>query len=61
MEDKPGRRRLVQERLKRGWTRNVSVTHLARLDESAAHLAAHGADCVLLDLSLPTSAPGWRQ
>ena len=53
VEDNPGDARLVQERLKCGWTRNVSVTHVTRLDEGAAHLAAHGADCVLLDLSLP--------
>ncbi len=51
VEDNPGDARLVQERLKCGWTRNVSVTHVTRLDEGAAHLAAHGADCVLLDLS----------
>lgn len=55
VEDNPGDARLVQERLKRGWTRNVSVTHVTRLEEGAAHLAAHGADCVLLDLSLPDS------
>jgi len=55
VEDNPGDARLVQERLKRGWTRNLSVAHVTRLDEGAAHLAAHGADCVLLDLSLPDS------
>jgi DNA-binding response OmpR family regulator len=55
VEDNPGDARLVQERLKRGWTRNLAVTHVTRLDDAAVHLAVHGADCVLLDLSLPDS------
>jgi DNA-binding response OmpR family regulator len=55
IEDNPGDARLVRERLKRGWTRNLELTHVARLDEGAAHLEAVGADCVLLDLSLPDS------
>lgn len=55
VEDNPGDARLVQERLKRGWTRNLSITHVLRIDEAAAHLGAYSADCVLLDLSLPDS------
>ncbi len=55
VEDNPGDARLVQERLKRGWTRNLAVHHVPRLDQAAGHLASHRADCVLLDLSLPDS------
>ncbi len=46
VEDNPGDARLVQERLKRGWTRNLDVHHAPRLDEAVGHLAAHRTDCV---------------
>lgn len=55
VEDNVGDARLVEERLKRGWTRNLDVHHVTRLDQAAGHLAGHRADCVLLDLSLPDS------
>jgi len=56
VEDHPGDARLVQERLKRDWTRNLDVHPVTRLDEAVGHLRAHRTDCILLDLSLPDSA-----
>ncbi|HEU4456092.1 MAG TPA: ATP-binding protein [Longimicrobium sp.] len=53
VEDNPGDARLLRETLREVESLSAVLTHVVRLSEAEAALAAHGADVVLLDLSLP--------
>jgi PAS domain S-box-containing protein len=53
VEDQPADTALVEALLDEAADEAFEVTHFVRLGPARDHLAAHGADCVLLDLSLP--------
>jgi CheY-like chemotaxis protein len=55
VEDNPGDARLFRETLAEGSSSQVELTHVTRLSDAAAALAAAPFDLVLLDLSLPDS------
>jgi diguanylate cyclase (GGDEF)-like protein/PAS domain S-box-containing protein len=53
VEDNPADARLVEEMVLADRMDRFELTCLGRLSEARSHLASDGADCVLLDLSLP--------
>jgi diguanylate cyclase (GGDEF)-like protein/PAS domain S-box-containing protein len=53
VEDNPADARLVEEMVLGDRMDRFELTCLSRLSEARSHLASDGADCVLLDLSLP--------
>jgi EAL domain-containing protein (putative c-di-GMP-specific phosphodiesterase class I)/PAS domain-containing protein len=53
VEDNPADARLVAEMVVGGSGDRFELTCLSRLSDARSHLSSHGADCVLLDLSLP--------
>lgn len=55
VEDSLAYARLVELLLEEALGDELRIDHFDRLGPAAAHLQAHGADCVLLDLSLPDS------
>ena len=55
VEDNPGDARLVQELLAETASQ-FELSHVVTLTDARQHLMAEGADCVLLDLSLPDAS-----
>src|SRR4051812_21233717 len=53
VEDNPAAGRLVREGGPGAARDRFELTSLGRLSEARAHLSTEGAECVLLDLSLP--------
>jgi len=53
IEDNPGDAVLVREMLREAAPEGYALHHARRMREGIAHLLEAGADCVLLDLSLP--------
>jgi signal transduction histidine kinase len=53
VEDSPGDARLLRELLRDAPSLRFELTHVERLEEARAKVAAEGTDVVLLDLSLP--------
>ena len=56
VEDDPDFALLVGEGLRDAWRGELEVHEVTRLGDALDHLAEHGADCMVLDLSLPDAA-----
>jgi two-component system cell cycle response regulator len=56
VEDNPGDARLVQELLSEATGAEYQLSHVASLTDARHELMTDGADCVLLDLSLPDAS-----
>ena len=53
VEDDPDFSLLVGEGLRDAWRGELEIAEASRLRDGLAHVAARGADCMVLDLSLP--------
>ena len=53
VEDDPDFALLVGEGLRDAWRGELEVNEVTRLGDALDHLAEHGTDCMVLDLSLP--------